>query len=157
EETDGLFVHVRPREWVDSRKRFACVNWDIGCNGTKYLLKCPNFRKAPPRAGTSEIGDVKIGESSEKVQSHVLDMSGANVEREMGKSYSQMLLHFFRDISSSQRLGILAGLGAIPPDFEGTVNETLERRAFDSLIRAGRSDELFSTLCNVMQEESRPE
>ena len=75
----------------------------------------------------------------------------------MGESYSRMLLRFFRDISSSQRLGILAALGALPPDLQGTVNETMERRAFDRLVNAGRSEELWSELCKAIDGESGTE
>ena len=47
EATDGLSVRVRPREWADSLKRFACGSGDVDGNGSGYLLACPNFRNAP--------------------------------------------------------------------------------------------------------------
>ena len=75
----------------------------------------------------------------------------------MGESYSLMLLRFFRDISSSQRLGILAALGALPPDLQGAVNETMERRAFDSLVKAGRSEELWNEIYKTIDGKSGPE
>ena len=150
EAMDGLCVRVRPREWADSRKRFACGSGDMDGNGSRYLLACPNFRNAP-RAGVGGAGEEEIEGASETVQIHVLNEADAVVEEgPMGDSYSLMLLRFFRDISSSQRLGILATLGALPPDLQGAVNETMERRAFDSLVKAGRSDELWSELSKAI-------
>ena len=153
EATDGLSVRVRPREWADSLKRFSSGSGSMGGDGAAVVLACPNFRAAPP-AEVEGAGEKEIEGASETVQIDVLNEPGAEVrEGPMVESYSLMLLRFFRDISSSQRLRILATLGALPPDLQGAVNETMERRAFDRLVRAGRSDELWSELCKAFDEE----
>ena len=158
EETrDRLSVRVRPREWADNLKRFACGSGDMNGNGSESFLKCPNFRNAPA-AEVGEAGEDETEGASETVQVHVLNEPDAGAgEGPMGESYSLMLLRFFRDISSSQRLGILAALGALPPDLQGAVNETMERRAFDSLVKAGRSGELWNELCKTIDGKSGSE
>ena len=62
----------------------------------------------------------------------------------MTDSYSLLLLYFFRDTSQVQRLNILTKLGALPPEWKGSMSETLQRQAFDSLVEAGRSKELWT-------------
>ena len=157
EATDGLSVRVCPREWVDSLKRFARGSRSEDDNGCLFELACPNFRAAPGLE-VRGAGKMKIEGSLETVQIHVLNTQDAEVgEESMAESYSLMLLRFFRDISSSRRLSILATLGALPPDLHGVVNETMERRAFDQLVKAGRSEELWSELCKAINEESETE
>ena len=157
EATDGLSVCVLAREWADSLKRFTRGRGRMDGNGTEIVLACPNFRNAP-RADVEGAGEHEIEGASETVQIHVLSEPDAEVGKgPMVEPYSLMLLRFFRDISSSQRLGILAVLGALPPDLQGAVNETMERRAFDRLVNAGRSDELWSELCKTIDEKSETE
>ena len=157
EATDGLSVRVRPREWADSLKRFSRGSRSKDENGCLFELACPNFR-AVAGAEVRGAGEKEIEGAFETVQVHVLNEPDAEVREEpMAGSYSLMLLRFFRDISSSRRLSILATLGALPPDLQGVVNETMERRAFDKLVKAGRSEELWSELCKAIDEESGTE
>ena len=153
EATDGLSVRVWPREWADSLKRFAPGSRNEDENGCLFELACPNFELRPGRKLEGRRDGFEG--ASRTVQVHVLNEPGAEVRGEpMVESYSLMLLRFFRDISSSRRLSILATLGALPPDLQGVVNETMERRAFDKLVKAGRSEDLWSELCKAIDEES---
>ena len=67
-------------------------------------------------------------------------------------TYQLLLLRFFRDISPAQRVGILASLGALPPNWQGTLSETFERKALDGLVKAGRSNELWIELRKIVRE-----
>ena len=146
EATETLSVLVRAREWADSLKRFSRGVRSSDDDGCSFDLACPNFRAAA-RAEVQGAEDKSVEGSLEMAQVHVLSESSGEVREEpMTRSYSLMLLRFFRDISSSQRLRILATLGALPPDFQGVVDETMERRAFDKVVTAGRSEELCSEL-----------
>ena len=157
EATDGLSVRVRPREWADSLKRFSRGSRRKDDDGCSFELACPNFRAAAG-AEVQGAGEKEIEGTFETVQVHVLNEPDAEVREEaMADSYSLMLLRFFRDISSSRRLRILATLGALPPDLQGVVNESMERRAFDKLVKEGRSDELWSELCKAIDEEAGTE
>ena len=157
EARDGLSVRVWPREWADNLKRFSRGSGDMDGNGSEFFLACPNFRNAPAvEDGGAEEEEIEC--ASETVQINVLNEPDAGAaEGPMSESYSLMLLRFFRDISSSQRLGILAALGALPPDLHGAVNETMERRAFDSLVKAGRSEELWNELNKTIDRKSGTE
>ena len=157
EATEGLCVRVRPREWADSLKRFSRGSQSQDENGCLFELACPNFRAAAGAEirGAEEMG---IEGAFETVQVHVLNKPDGEVREEpMAETYSLMLLRFFRDISSSRRLSILATLGALPIDLQGVVNETMERRAFDNLVKAGRSEELWTELSKAIDEESGTE
>ena len=157
EATEGLRVRVRPREWADSLKRFSRGSQSQDENGCLFELACPNFRAA---AGVEVRGaeEMEIEGAFETVQVQVLNKLDGEVREEpMAETYSLMLLRFFRDISSSRRLSILATLGALPMDLQGVVNETMERRAFDKLVKAGRSEELWTELCKAIDEESGTE
>ena len=157
EATDGLSVRVRPREWADSLKRFSRGSRSKDDDGCSFELACPNFRVL---AGAEVQGaeEKEIEGAFETVEVHVLNKPDAEIRGEaMAESYSLMLLRFFRDISSSRRLSILATLGALPPDLQGVLNESMERRAFDKLVKAGRSEELWSELCKAIDEESGTE
>ena len=157
EATDGLSVRVRAREWVDSLKRFGRSSRSEDENGCFFELACPNFRAAAG-AQMRGAGESEIEGTFETLQVRVMNEPDTEVREEpMAESYSLMLLRFFRDISSSRRLSILATLGALPPDLPSVVNETMERRAFDQLVKAGRSKELWSELCKAIDEESRAE
>ena len=157
EETDALSVCVQTREWADALKRFSSGSGSPSGCGSTFVLACPNFRDAPqPVIGP--VSENKIKSVSETVPIDVLNESDAEVrERAMVRPYSLMLLRFFRDISARQRITILAALGALPSDWQGTLNETIERRAFDRLVEAGRSEELWSELHKIIEEEAKTE
>ena len=44
-------------------------------------------------------------------------------------TYQLLLLRFFRDISPAQRVGILASLGALPPNLERRVERVLRTKS----------------------------
>ena len=70
----------------------------------------------------------------------------------MADTYPLLLLRFFRDISPSQRVSILASLDALPPNWKGTLSESFERKAFDRLVETGRSDDLWIELRKLVRE-----
>ena len=47
----------------------------------------------------------------------------------MVDTYQLLLLRFFRDISPAQRVGILASLGALPPNWKGDVERVLRTKS----------------------------
>lgn len=64
--------------------------------------------------------------------------------------YDNVRFHFFRDLSPALRLEILIGLGAVPPTVIRTLTHGIERIALDSLVRAGRLDELARVVDTAM-------
>ena len=145
-EADGLSVHVRPRAWVNEKKRFDADDVPLGGQDPRFTLACPNFRGAP-RVNDLPTQEAVVDGASDTVTITVLDDHGPKAQEEaVVDTYPLLLLRFFRDISPAQRVGILASLGALPPNWKGALNESFERKAFDGLVKAGRSDELWIEL-----------
>ena len=145
-ETDGMSVHVRPRAWVNAKKRFEADDVRLGGRDPRFILACPNFRNAP-RVTDLPTQEAVVDGASDTVTITVLDDHGPKVREEaVVDTYQLLLLRFFRDISPAQRVGILAFLGALPANWKGTLSESFERKAFDGLVKAGRSDELWIEL-----------
>ena len=151
-EADALSVYIQPRAWVNARKRFDADDVRLGGRDRKFTLACPNFRNAP-QAIDLLTQEAVVDGASDTVTITVLDDHGPEAwEEAVIDTYPLLLLRFFRDISPAQRVSILASLGALPPNWKGTLNESFERKAFDGLVQAGRSDELWTELRKIMQE-----
>ena len=150
EEADALSVCVQPRAWVNAQKRFAADNVRLGDQGPKFILACPNFRKAPQAKDLSTQEAVLDGTSDTVTITAHDDHAPKTQEEETVDTCPLLLLRFFRDISPAQRIGILASLGTLPPNWNGTLSESIERKAFDSLVREGRSEELWTELYKIV-------
>lgn len=154
EEADALSVCVQPRAWVNAQKRFAADNVRLGGQGPKFILAGPNFRKTSQMKDLSKEG-AEVKDTSDTVTITPPDdhVSKAQEEKTVD-TCSLLLLRFFRDISSAQRISIFTLLGALPPNWSGTLSESNERKAFDSLVKAGRSEELWIELRKMTQQLS---
>ena len=149
---DALSVRVRPRAWVNDKKQFADDYVQLGGRGPRFTLACPKHSNSLQTKHLPTQEAVVSG-ASETVRINVLNDHGAKAqEAAVADTYPLLLLRFFRDISTAQRVRILAVLGAIPPDWKGTLNESTERRAFDALVKAGRSDEIWTELNKIAQK-----
>ena len=148
---DALSVHVRPRVWTNAQKRFGADEVRLGGHDPKFILTCPNSRNAP-RANALSAQEVVVNSAADTVLIKPPDGHIPNTEEEtVGNTYPLLLLRFFRDISPAQRMSILVSLGALPPDWTGTLSESFERKAFDTLVKEGRSEELQSALCKMLR------
>ena len=149
---DALSVLVRPRAWVNETKQFADDDVQLDGRQSRFTLTSPNFRNALHLQHIS-TQEVLAEGASDTVYINVSTNHGANAqEGPMSDPYPLLLLRFFRDISMAQRVGILVALGALPPDWEGTLSESIQRRAFDALVKAGRSEEIRTELRKIVQE-----
>ncbi len=150
-EADALSVYVQPRAWVNARKRFDADDARLDGQDPRFILACPNFRNSP------QVDDLPTQESVVEGASDTVsittsdDYTSKTQEKEMDDTYPLLLLHFFRDISQAQRISILTSLGALPQNWNERSSESIERKAFDSLVRAGRSEELCTKLYKIMQ------
>ena len=151
DETDALSVYVRPRAWVNGRKQFGVDDARLDGQGPKFILACPNFRKTP-QAEDLPPQEAMVDGASDTVTITALDDHAPKTQEEaMIDTYPLLLLRFFRDISPAQRIGILVSLGALPPNWSGRLSESIERKAFDSLVKEGRSEELWTELRKIVQ------
>lgn len=149
---DALSVCVWPRAWLNAKKRFDADDERLGGQGPRFTLACPNFRKAQ-KANNLPTKKTMVDGASDTVSITVLDDHSSKTQEEaMVDTYPLLLLRFFRDISPAQRICILTSLGSLPPDWRGTLSESIERKAFDSLVKAGRSEELWEELHKIVPE-----
>ena len=151
-EADALAVYIRPRAWVNAKKRFDADDVRLGGRGPRFTLACPNVRNAPRTNHESGSDTMVDGPSDTVTIKAPTDHGSKATEVTVVDTYPLLLLRFFRDISPAQRVSILASLGALPPNWQGTVSETFERQALDGLVRAGRSDELWIELRKIVRE-----
>ena len=152
DEADALSVCVQPRAWVNAQKRFAADDARPGGQGPKFILACPNFRKTP-QADDLPTQEAVLDGASDTVTITVPDNHAPKTqEEETVDTYPLLLLRFFRDISQAQRISILASLGTLPPNWNRTLSESIERKAFDSLVKAGRSEELWTEFRKIVQQ-----
>ena len=151
-EVDGLSVHVRPQVWVNGEKRFGADDASLGGRDPRVTLACPNFRNVPRVTAMPTEEAVVDSASASVIITALNDHDRKAREEAVVDTYQLLLLRFFRDISPAQRVAILASLGALPPNWKGELSESFERKAFDGLVKAGRSDELRSELCKLVQE-----
>ena len=151
-EADALSVYIRPRAWVNDKKRFDADNLRLGGRDPRFTLGSPNFRNAL-QANDLPIHDAVLDGPSDTVTITALTDHGPKpTEVAVVDTYPLLLLRFFRDISPAQRVGILASLGALPPNWPGTLSETFERKAFDRLVKEGRSNELWIELRKIKRD-----
>ena len=148
---DALSVCIWPRAWVNKQKRFDTDDARLGGRDPRFTLACPNFRKAP-QVNNLPTQEAVVDGASDNVSITMLDEHAPETQEEaMVDTYPLLLLRFFRDISPAQRIVILASLGALPPNWRGTLSESIERKAFDSLVKARRSEELWIELRKIVQ------
>ena len=151
-EADALSVYIRPRAWVNAQKRFAADDARLDSQGSKFILACPNFRNAPQSDDLLTKETVLEGASDTVNITALDDHTPKTQEKEMVDPYPLLLLRFFRDISQAQRISILASLGTLPSNWNGTLSESIERKAFDSLVSAGRSEEIWAELDKIVRQ-----
>ena len=144
EPTDALKVVVRPRKWLNGEKCFSADKGLPGGNEAKFTLRCPNFRQSPLEFTFPVEEGSTVGAADTIQIASPNNLSTKAQEEPMADSYSLLLLHFFRDVSQAQRVNILAKLGALPLDWKGNLSETTQRRAFDRLVKEGRSEDLWT-------------
>lgn len=164
EATDRLVVTIHPRAWNSLNTRFEADEKRLGGRDPRFTLGSPQFRKirrtatvptAPPTAfsspddvdtGSETIAELVPVESDEDSAGKTAPMP-PNIE-----GYELALLRFFRDLHESERLTILVEMDALPPESEERMDQGLERRLFDWLVRNGRLPDLVSAIDKLMHE-----
>lgn len=158
---DKLSVEVVPRAWNDEAKRFEADDVRLGGHQPKNFLGSPNFRRAPRPVGrpaaeepasplvgpsivpndlqTEENRDTRPasvgGEEHDQPQMHA-------AEDRMSDSFDLILLKFFRDLTTAQRLKVLVELDALPDDWNEDMTLMMERLLIEDLVRNGRLSDL---------------
>lgn len=135
-----LSVKIHPRIWDNSKKSFVADEVNFTKDKCDFALECPNFKNTGNQ-GTNSV-DEAMKFDDRNVAAPSLDEEN-NIEEIMVQSDDQLiLLKFFRDLSSSQRLSVLIDLEAIPSDLTDVITHAIEIQAIRRLFASGKSEML---------------
>lgn len=134
-DANGLVVYVYSRAWDDELKSFAQREDPI-----RHALRCDNFEKLEHHPKHTEIPPVAPPQTEPALTVQLTETApgGAVVT----DAHALVLLRFFRDLSSAQRITILVNLGALPEDWDDALTHATERQILDRLLQEGRGDEI---------------
>lgn len=161
EDEDKLSVEVVPRAWNDEAKRFEADDIRLGGRQPKIFLGSPNFRRlprptkraapetsSPPLVGppndlradkSPETRPARIGKEHDQPQI-------STAEDSMSDLFDLVLLKFFRDLTTAQRLKVLVELDALPEDWNEDMTLIMERLLVEDLVKHGRLRDLEESI-----------
>lgn len=147
DEDNALKVKVYPRIWDDEKKAFTDDTKHFHTDKRTFILKCPNYKTIPNAKSNN------IDESSEQEQKKLIE-NEIQVESKMSDTQDKiLLLKFFRELSSGQRLEILVKMGAIPSDISDAITHNVEVMALKSLFASGKHIELQNSINEVLSQK----
>lgn len=134
-ESDSLVVRIHPRCWCDDKKEFVDDAERIPAADREFVLGSPRFRAAP----SVDPGQANAAANASQPPSvRQQTLSTDTGPQEMPELYSEIVLEFFRDLSSSQRLQLLLELEAIPSAWNEELTHGVEKALLDRVIREGQ-------------------
>ncbi len=139
EESDGLVVEIEARTWDAEATQFAADREGIG--RTTETLRCPSFKgigaQDLPREETSNPAEASGNVARDEGETD----SGGGA---MAEEYEPLRLRFFTHLTVEQRVSALAKLGVLPHGdwVVEQVTHTFARHLLDTVLSAGRSEEL---------------
>lgn len=162
EDGDKLSVEVVPRAWNDEAKRFEADDVRLGGHKPRNLLASPNFRRAPqpavPREPPPSVAGSPVEQAKPQTdrdggvrpvpaQGNEGDQPRAPVaEDAMTDAFQLVLLKFFRDLTTAQRLKVLVELDALPDDWNEDLTLMMERHLVEDLVKHGRLRDLEDSI-----------
>ena len=167
DEMDRLVVTIHPRAWNRQKTCFEADLNRLGGRDPRFALGSPQFRMigrvakapaAPPKApGAWDDADANSETIAELVPVEG-DEARAGERAPMPPEvdgYELALLRFFRDLHDSERLTILVEMDALPPESDERMDQGLERRLFDWLVRNDRLPDVVSMIDRLMGEREK--
>lgn len=166
---DGLSVTIHPRAW---NPRSTCFENDVKRLGGKdpnFRLNSPNFRVAPrPEASpypTSIESTYSTATSSIPLVTEIntaepdplKDDTQYQPSASDNDGYEIARLRFFRDLYEGERLRILVELGALSENFNERINQGIERRLLDMLVREGKLKSIEKMIEQLISERKEGE
>lgn len=152
EENDALILEIHGRMWDNESKKFVSdvVHFEEGRH--RYVLNCSNFRKLEVPIASTIVQ--RVNEPSNDVEIPPVEFTTIIKEEPMEeeKEIHIVLLKFFRDLSSVERLSLLIDLGAIPNTWNSTLTHGVERSAFDRLVQEGKLAEMHDIINQILQK-----
>ncbi|MBS0250876.1 MAG: metallophosphoesterase [Proteobacteria bacterium] len=133
--TDGLAVYVHSRTWNDELKKFVKRE-----DAVKHILKCENFERNDGPSGATTTVPVGAPQAESAMTVRLTETASGGVV--VTDAHALLLLRYFRDLSSAQRIRVLVCLGALPENWDDALSHAMERQVLDRLLRQGRADEI---------------
>lgn len=136
EGSDGLAVTIYPRCWSEVRKEFGEDKARIDPKAKSVVLASPRYREAPKVDAASAAALVRNPEPP------VIQQETSNAENGtdlMPAEYPDIVLRFFRDLSTGQRLRLLVEVGAVPNDWKDPLSHGYEKMLIDRAIQDGKA------------------
>ena len=141
-----LCVNIFPRVWNDDEKEFK-EDGTFKKEDCCFTLKCPNFEMSKKNWNQAE----EIKEETEKPEPIPIFTQNIHKDEAMSEDREQMLLlRFFRELSSRQRLAVLIEMNALPSDLTEPVTHTIETKAIRSLLSSGKTEELDQSINQIL-------
>ena len=138
-ETEGLTIEIEPRTWNERLTSFEADASLFGEERLLHVLRCPNFRKQRSVTEPMAIAD---GRSEAQQAAAEQAPIKADQEANVAKTSDLLRLHFFRDLSSEQRVHALIEVGVLPSDWRIDLTHTIERLLLDQALDSGLQVEL---------------
>lgn len=169
EEIDGLSVTIHPRAWNPHRTCFENDDKRLGGKDPNYRLNSPNFRVAPLPEVTSPPSLIEPALAEEEnTASFASDIGVVLPEPLKGgtkfipsvsdtEGYEIARLRFFRDLFEGERLRILVELGALSESFNERINQGIERKLLDLLVREGKLEGIEKMIDQLVGERKEEE
>jgi len=139
-----LIVKVFPRTWSDDLKEFCADLKACGKDCCEYELECPNFSK-PAFQDNVKFTSESSGTGQQQPKKHTSEVNPTHIVMP-DKQDQVILLRFFRDLSSSQRLELLVKMDALPSNLKDVINHTLETALLRKLLADGKAEQINDTI-----------
>lgn len=148
EESDGLKLKIIPRAWSKEDTCFDSDRIGLGESTSNLILGCPNFRRKAASGNLNlpvaiplkdEIPDEEF-EGLEPAQNIAVQ------ETQELTQFRIILLRFFRDLTSAQRLAVLFQMDALPAEWSQQLTHAIERRIVNAIVKQGRLRALESEI-----------
>lgn len=162
EETDGLLVTIHPRAWNPRRTCFEGDEKRLGGKDPKFSLQSPFFRDAPrPEVVISQStrNDAPAIKEETPLETNPTDeASTASLNQKVlailssDEGYEIIRFRFFRDLYEGERLRILVELGALPDDFDEQMNQGLERKLLEKIVKDGKLELVKDMIDRIISE-----
>ncbi len=157
---DTLVVTVHSRAWVDENKDFGVDPVGLNVPTPQFRLGCKYFREAGPPPAVNPPAKDQITLTSAPTDVPPIHEDGVIEDRKepsVPAKYSLLRLRFFRDLTSTQRVLVLAKMGELPENASEPLTHAIEQQILDKLQRKERLEELELALNEIQLPTSAGE
>lgn len=147
EEHNKLIVKIHPRIWNDDKKEFSSDSINFNLNECTFELNC-----VPPKKPIAE--DAHTVKRIKELKNEIEATATPN-EPEMDHTDEKvLLLRFFKELNSAERLEALSKMGVLPSSISDKITHTIEVLALKSVFSSKRTTELQDIISEILSTKS---